>query len=335
MRLHTHIEIEPFNPHPLLRNPHAQTVAGSQVRKMTGITFRRERIDLPDGDFIDLDFAEVENATWAELGNFRPIVMMIHGLEGNARSGPAQEIYRTLSQQGVRCVGMNLRSCSGELNRTATLYHAGATSDVSYVHTLLHKRYPDVPIGFVGISLGANILLKYLGENGAAMREKAVAAVAISPPFDMMKGAVVMDSRLGRLYTQTMLRPLKEKARGLAHLLEDKVDLSKLDGANTFHEFDDLFTAPLHGFDGADDYYTRSSSQNFLPDIQIPTLLLRAVDDPFFDPTDIPHDAVAHNPHLYGGFPQHGGHVGFVEGLPGNYSFWAERQAARFLARVV
>ncbi|MEL6272132.1 MAG: alpha/beta fold hydrolase [Chloroflexota bacterium] len=335
MRLHTHIEIEPFKPHPLLRNPHSQTVAGSQVRKLSGITFRRERIDLPDGDFVDIDFADVENATWEQLGAHKPIVMMIHGLEGNARSGPAQEIYRTLSRQGVRCVGMNLRSCSGELNRTGTLYHAGATADIAYVHELLLERYPDVPIGLVGISLGANMLLKYIGENGATMREKAVAAVAISPPFDMMKGAVVMDSRLGRLYTQTMLRPLKEKVRGLAPLLEDKVDLSLLDSANTFSEFDDLFTAPLHGFDGADDYYTRSSSQNFLPDIQIPTLLLRAVDDPFFDPTDIPHDIVQRNPYLYGGFPQHGGHVGFIEGLPGNYRYWAERQAARFLARVV
>lgn len=336
MRVHTHIELDPFQPHALLRNPHTQTVLGARVRKQNGITFRRERVDLPDGDFIDLDYADVENATWAQLGDSKPIVIMIHGLEGNARSGPAHEIYRYLSRRGVRCLGMNLRSCSGELNRTARLYHAGATDDIAYIHQWVENKFPGVPIGFVGISLGANMLLKYLGENGAALQERVLAAVAISPPFDLLKGNDVMAKGAGLMYARYMLRSLKAKVRGLAPLIADKVDLSQLDKTATFFDFDDRYTAPLHGFAGAEEYYSTQSSKNFIPDIRVPTLLLRAQDDPFFDPDDIPYDAVDINPVLYGGFPAHGGHVGFIEGaLPNQYTYWAERQAARFLALVV
>lgn len=336
MRVHTHIEIDPFQPHPLLRNPHTQTILGTRVRQQNGVTFRRERVELPDGDFIDLDFADVENVTWKQLGNATPIVVMIHGLEGNARSGPAHEIYRYLSHRGVRCVGMNLRSCSGELNRTPRLYHAGATDDIAHVHRWLEDRFPDVPIGFVGISLGANMLLKYLGENGNALQDRVLAAVAISPPFDLLKGNDVMTQGAGLLYARYMLRSLKEKVRGLAPLLEDKVDVSLLDETNNFYDFDDKFTAPIHGFSGAEEYYRTQSSKNFIDGIRVPTLLLRAQDDPFFDPDDIPHNIVDENTFLYGGFPEKGGHVGFIEGaLPGQYTYWAERQAARFLALVV
>lgn len=336
MRTFTRIEIEPFEPHRLIRNPHTQTVMGSTVRAQRGIHFRRERLFTPDGDFIDLDFADVEGATWDQLGDDTPIVMMIHGLEGNARSGPAHEIYRYLSRRGVRCLGMNLRSCSGEMNQTANLYHAGATEDVGFVHDWLERQFPNTPIGFVAISLGGNILLKYLGENGDALVNRLVAGVAISPPFDLLAGAKVMAEGAGLLYARQMLNPLKEKVKALAPLIGDRIDLSDIDQYTDFYTFDDKVTAPMYGFENADDYYIRSSSQNYIADIRIPTLLLRSVDDPFFDPNDIPYDLVEESPFLYGGFPQHGGHVGFIEGIvPGNYTYWAERQAARFLALVV
>lgn len=336
MRLHTRIEIEPFNPHRLLRNAHTQTVMGSTVRQQSGVDFRRERVFLPDGDFVDLDFADVEHATWAQLGPHTPIVMMIHGLEGNARSGPAQEIYRYLSRRGVRCLGLNLRSCSGELNRTGRLYHAGETEDIAFIHQWLEQRYPDTPIGIVAISLGANMLLKYLGENGHSLMNRLVAAVAISPPFDLVAGSKVLANGAGLLYARHMLGPLKQKAIALEPLIGDKVDISRLDSVNNFYDFDDAFTAPLHGFTDAHDYYSTTSSKNFLADIRVPTLILRAVDDPFFDPEDIPHKIIEQNPFLYAGFPEHGGHVGFIEGVvPGRYTYWAERQAARFLSLMV
>lgn len=336
MRLHTKIEIEPFHPHPLLRNPHTQTVLGARARPQTGIVFRRERVELPDGDFIDLDFADVEGATWAELGAHKPIALMIHGLEGNARSGPAYGIYRYLSQRGVRCLGMNLRSCSGELNRTARLYHAGETEDIAYIHRWLEQKFPGVPLGLVSISLGANMMLKYLGEQGSALVGRVAGAVAISPPFDLVKGAAVMKEGAGLFYTRYLLQSLKEKVRAHADKLDGKVDLSLLDESNNFELFDDRFTAPLHGFRDVYDYYSSTSSKNFIGDIKVPTLLLRAIDDPFFDRTDIPYSTVDTVPNLHGGFPRHGGHVGFIEGVvPGRYDFWAERQAARFLALVI
>ena len=337
MRFRTKFEIEPFQPHRLMQNPHTQTVMGNLLRSQQGVDFRRERILTPDGDFLDLDFADVAGATWDDLGEKTPIALFLHGLEGNARSGPAQEIYRYLSNRGVRCVGMNMRSCSGELNRTPKLYHAGMTEDLAFVLGWLQDRFPDVPRGIVAISLGSNIMLKYLGEQGTTAQDMLAAAVAISPPFDLLAGSYVMaGTRTGKLYTQRMLGPLKDKVRGLAPLIDNKVDISQLDEVNDFRKFDDLYTAPLHGFQGADDYYVRSSSQNFIADIRLPTLILRAVDDPFFDSTDIPYQIIEQNPNLYGGFPAHGGHVGFVEGvLPGQYTYWAERQAARFLAVMI
>ncbi len=332
------VEIEPFEPHPMLRNGHAQTVAGNRLRETQGVIFRRERVDTPDGDFIDLDFAEVETALWDQMGDATPIALMVHGLEGNARSGPAYEIYRHLARRGVRAVGMNLRSCSGEMNRTARLYHAGASDDIAHVIDWLHTRYPGVPKGIVAISLGANMTLKYLGERGETLHGKVGAAVAISPPFDLMAGTIWMEkSWTGRRYNEYLLAPLRAKAVEKVQQLPDiPVDLEAVAASKTLREFDDVFTSVVHGFDGAEDYYRRTSSKNFLSGVRIPTLLLRAVEDPFFDPADIPHEAVEANPNLFGAFPQYGGHVGFIEGLPTrNVSFWAERQAARFLSLVL
>lgn len=333
---HIAIEIEPFEPTWNMRNPHTQTILGAMLRGQAGITFRRERFELPDGDFVDLDFVDVDGYTWETLGDGKPIVIMLHGLEGNARSGPACGIYRYLAERGVRCVGMNLRSCSGVINRTAQLYHAGATGDLGLVHQELRRRFPDVPMGIVAISLGANILLKYLGENGEAMRGKLSAAVAISPPFDLLAGAAIMERGWGLFYTTRMLPSLQQKIKDLEPVIGDKVDVSSVMKMRTFRQFDDHFTAPIHGFADAHEYYTSMSSQNFLADIAVPTLLLRAEDDPFFDPNDIPYDLVDAHPHLYAGFVANGGHVGFIEGaMIGQYTYWAERQAARFLALMV
>ncbi|MFZ4814737.1 MAG: YheT family hydrolase [Phototrophicaceae bacterium] len=336
MRLNTHIEFEPFIPNLLLRNPHIQTVVGASARATTGITFRRERIDTPDGDFVDLDFADVQGATWAQLGEDKPIVLFLHGMEGNARSGAAHEIYRYLSRRGVRCVGLNLRSCSGELNRTPRSYHAGFTEDLALVHNLLLDRYPNTPIGLVGISLGANILLKYLGEGGESLVNRTLASVAISPPFDLQRAQQMLDNGLQRAYVQRFLYTLTAKITAQTDMLKDLVDVPQARKIRTMLAFDNLYTARLHGFKDAADYYAHSSCGQFLGAIRVPTLILRAVDDPFFDPADIPYGIIEHNPALTGVFPQYGGHVGFVEGtaLTG-FDYWAERQASRYLALMV
>jgi predicted alpha/beta-fold hydrolase len=331
-------ELEYFTPARGLHNPHLQSVLANSLRSKNGVNFRRQRLDTPDGDFIDLDFADVPGMSWTDLGNDSPIVLLLHGLEGSARRSYAYETYKQLAQRGIRSVGLNFRSCSGEMNRTPRLYHAGATDDVALAMNWLNEQFPDVAKGMVGFSLGANMLLKYLGENGAdldsqvktACPELVEAAVAVSPPFDMVAGADVFCHGTGRLYAHMFLRSLKAKTQAHAHLLADKIDVERVLHAKTVAEFDDALTAPLHGFDDALDYYQQCRSGNFLPDIQVPTLLLRALDDPFFA-DDVEWVTKADNPHLITGFTEHGGHVGFMEGFL-QRQFWAERQAARFLA---
>lgn len=322
-------QIESFRPARFLSNPHLQTSLASYLRKTNGVTFRRTRLDTPDGDFIDLDFADVDGKTWADLGDDTPICLMLHGLEGSARRGYAFEIYRQMAQCGIRPVGMNFRGCSGELNRTPRMYHAGLTSDIQFVIEYLRVNFPSVKIGAVGASLGANMMLKLLGEQGESCQLRA--AVAISPPFDLTAGSGVLERGIGKFYNRYLLRKLREKAKAKSPYIHDKVDLGRGLNATSIRVFDDAIIAPLYGFSNAEDYYTQSSSGQFLHAIRRPTLLIRALDDPFFDPTDIPQSTIDNNSHLYDGIVKHGGHVGFLEGSWWSPQFWAERQAARFI----
>ncbi len=318
---------EPFTPK--WRNPHLQSIAANVWRSTEGVAFKRVRIDTPDGDFLDLDFAQVEGHP---LPDDAPLVLGLHGLEGNARRGYLCETWRQLAQRGVRAVGMNYRSCSGEPNRTATLYHSGATADVALVVNWLRDQFPDVALGAVGFSLGANMLLKYLGERGDGAG--LTAASAVSPPFDLVKNAGVFDQGVGRLYAAGFLRSLHAKVRTHADVIRQRVDIEAALASRTFTEFDNRVTAPLGGFDSAEDYYRRVSSAQFLPGIRVPTLILRALDDPFFRPDDIPHNALTANDCLQAALTPHGGHVAFFEGTtPRSMTFWAERQSARFLAQ--
>lgn len=322
--------LESFTPSWGLHNPHIQSILANGLRPQNGVVFRRQRLDTPDGDFVDLDFADVIGADWADLGDDAPIVLLLHGLEGSARRGYAHETYKQLAARGIRAVGLNFRSCSGEMNRTAHLYHAGATDDVALVMDWLENYFPGASKGLIGFSLGGNVLLKYLGERGEAVRERAATAVAVSPPFDMVAGSQAFNHGPGRLYAHLFLRTLKEKTRAHASLLAGKIDVERVLRAQSVAEFDDALTAPLHGFRDAQDYYIQCGSGRFLSGIGVPTLLLRALDDPFFG-DDLGLVAQATNPCLVPGFTAHGGHVGFLESL-NSRRFWAERQAARFLA---
>ncbi|MEM7119333.1 MAG: alpha/beta fold hydrolase [Chloroflexota bacterium] len=322
--------LEPFRP--IHTNPHLQTFLAHFVREDGDVSFERERLELPDGDFIDLDFAQVNGRSWETLGNSAPIVLLLHGLEGSARRSYACELYRQLAQRGIRAVGMNFRSCSDEENRLARTYHAGETTDLDYIFHLLRNRYPAVLLSVVGFSLGGNVLLKYLGEQGEKMQGKMKTAVVVSPPFDMQAGARTLDFGSGQLYRSYLLRKLQAKLKRREALLRDELDWESALLAKTFHEFDEYCTAPLNGFSSALDYYEQTSSGPYLPNIRIPTLILRAEDDPFFA-ADIPYQTIAQNSYLHSGFVAHGGHVAFIEGTVfDSIGFWAERQAARFIA---
>lgn len=258
--------------------------------------------------------------------------MLLHGLEGNARRGYAHELYKNLALFGIRAVGLNYRSCSGEINRTPRLYHSGATDDVEFVVNWLALQFPDAALGVVGFSLGANLLLKYLGEQRS--NTPIQAATAVSPPSIFYAAhrnlkpvsAVAMPNVSYKIY---------KKTKNHAHIIGHKVDLERVQNAQTVREFDDALTAPLHGFRDANDYYKQNSSAQFIPDICVPTLILRAMDDPFFA-NDIPHTSIANNAYIYAGFTAYGGHVAFVEGkIPGRQHYWAERQAVRFIAHFI
>lgn len=325
------IQADPFQPAFGLSHPHGQTIGGFIFRPRHGIQYRRVRLDTPDGDFVDIDFPHVQRYSWlwTELGDNTPLVLVLHGLEGSARGVLAQQTYRELARQGIRAVGLNFRSCSGEMNRTHTLYHSGATEDVELVLNWLETAYPEVPKGLVGFSLGGNVTLKYMGTGANHIQ----AAVSISPPFDLGRGSAVLDSS-GQFYMRAMLRSLKQKARLMRPLLEEKIDVDALLATETFRAFDDIWQ-PLNGFADADDYYRQCSSKNFLPTISHPTLIMRSLDDPFFDPDDVPYQRLE-NPQLQTLLTAHGGHGGFLERASGwRIGFWAERQAARFLAAVL
>ena len=297
---------------------------------MRGLFFRRVRLDTPDGDFLDIDFPVIPGAQFSPQS---PLVLLLHGLEGNARRGYAHELYKNLALFGIRAVGLNYRSCSGEINRTPRLYHSGATDDVEFVVDWLALQFPDAALGVVGFSLGANLLLKYLGEQRS--NTPIQAATAVSPPFDLLRGAQEFETGIGRRYAQRFLQDLQKKTKNHAHIIGHKVDLERVQNAQTVREFDDALTAPLHGFLDANDYYKQNSSAQFIPDICVPTLILRAMDDPFFA-NDIPHTSIANNAYIYAGFTAYGGHVAFVEGkIPGRQHYWAERQAARFTAHFI
>ncbi len=311
-----------FRPAWWLPGPHAQTLGARLLRSRAGeARLRRERVELPDGDFLDLDFTDGEPRS--------PLVIVLHGLEGSARSTYALEMYRALRARGVQAVGLNFRSCGGELNRTPRLYHSGETGDLALVLRSLRQRFPNRPLGAVGFSLGGNVLLKYLGESGdGGVR----AAAAISVPFDLAAGAQHLERGISRLYRRYLVGKLKRKTRAKAGVLQGLVSVEQVLDARTFVEFDDAATAPLHGFSDAGDYYARSSCNQYLAGIRVSTLLIHSADDPFLPAGAIPRGAVAANPLLVSDFTEHGGHVGFVSGQPWAPVFWAEERAARFLA---
>lgn len=323
-------EPAPFTPARWLGHRHAQTIAGRLLRRAAPPSFERDRIELPDGDFVDLDFPAGPGQPDA------PVVLLMHGLEGSARRGYAINTYSELAARGVRAVGLNFRSCSGEPNRRARAYHSGDTGDIAFVLDLLAERFPGARRGAIGFSLGGNALLRLLGEEGEAARDRVSAAVAVSVPYDLGAGADWLEaSPVGRLYSRRFVKSLVAKTLARESLVRDHCDLDRVRAARTFREFDDAVTAPIHGFRDAADYYARCSSQHVVDAIRVPTLLLHAADDPFLPARCFPRDAARQNPYVEAVVTERGGHVGFIAGTPWAPTFWAEREAARFLASVL
>lgn len=308
----------PFKTAWWLPGAHLQTLFPHVFRRHRPPPLQRERIELADGDFIDIDWSP------ASAG---PLVLLLHGLEGSIRSHYAAGLMRALGECGLQTVLMNFRGCSGEPNRLARSYHSGETGDLAALLAILKARQPQREIYLIGISLGGNVLLKWLGENPA--QRLAGRAVAVSVPFELNKAAVKLERGVSRLYQAHLLRKLRHSTLAKAARLELPVDIADLERWNSFREFDDRVTAPLHGFSGVDDYYARSSSRQFLKNIQTPTLILHARDDPFMTADSIP-DSTELGPGITLEISPGGGHVGFIAGsLPWKPEFWLDQRICR------
>ena len=286
-----------------------------------------ERIETPDGDFLDIGWMP-------ETDPSAPLVLVLHGLEGHTRRGYMVQSFLALADRGMRAVGLNFRGCSGESNRAPRFYHSGETEDVRFVIDLLRDRFPARPLMAIGISLGGNVLLKYLGEQGAKNTATVSAAVAISVPYDLSAGADALErGGMAKIYVRYFLRSLFAKVRAKREILADILDLDAVWASTTLREFDDAATAKLHGFAGAEDYYLKSSCRGFLQSIRVPTLLVHSGDDPFLPAAALPIPAIEANPFLTLVLTEGGGHVGFFEGgPPWHPTFWMEEQCASFLA---
>ena len=308
-----------FEPAWWLPGGNLQTLWPYFFRPQPQLDLARERLELPDGDFVDLSLT-------ANAGN--PIVAVFHGLEGCVDSHYVRPLLAAVEKRGWHGVFMHFRGCSGVHNRLARSYHSGDTADIGFLVDHLHRLYPGVPIAAAGYSLGGNALLKYLGE---ADREGQVnAAAAISVPYVLAEGAKRLKAGFSRVYQRRLLGLLKRKITGKFSTRDCPFNLGELAQLKDFFRFDDRITAPLHGFAGVMDYYTRSSSRPFLKSIKVPSLLIHARNDPFMTEDVIPEeDELSECVQLE--LAETGGHIGFVSGMvPGYASYWLERRIIEF-----
>lgn len=320
----------PYRPVPWMSNPHLHTVWGRLFRRPPRLPWRQERWDTPDDDFVDLLRLDARDAG-------APTFLLLHGLEGSLRSHYIATTLQHAWQLGWQANLLFFRSCSGESNRQARSYHSGDTADVDHVIRRLAAERPGAPIVLAGVSLGGNVLLKWLGEQGAAIQDLVAAATATSVPFDLARSCAHID-RTAPFYSRRFLRTLREKALAKVARHPGIADVAAIQRADTLWKFDDAFTSVVHGFVDAADYYARSSSIGFLASIRVPTLLLSAEDDPFHPPEVLADVAriAADNPWLRTEFVPVGGHVGFVEGLlPWATSSYSDRRAVEFGAEML
>lgn len=310
-----------FPPAWWLPGAHLQTLWPFLFTPHCPLDLRRERIELPDGDFLDLDWMSPSDG---------PLVLILHGLEGSRDSAYIQRLFPLLQVAGLQGVVMHFRGCSGEPNRLARAYHAGDTQDVAYVVSHLLSIESERPIVAIGFSLGGNVLLKWMGETGD--NNPLIAASAISVPFDLHASADRLECGLSRIYQAYLLKALRIAILRKLDLLESSLDITRdeIKKLRTLRSFDNRITAPLHGFSNVDDYYTRASSRPWLRRIVVPTLIIQASNDPFMQKSGIPERNELSSCIDFE-LTRSGGHVGFISGrVPGLPYPWFETRVIRW-----
>ncbi|QYJ94374.1 hydrolase [Shewanella spartinae] len=324
-----------FTPPWWARNPHVQTIL-PVLTKVNKPALTRQRLELDDGDFIDLDWLAKPTQTeptQAESTQIEPIVVLVHGLEGSADSHYARRLLTLLGEHKVAALVHHHRSCSGVTNRLARSYHSGDTQDLHTTLSLLRRDYPNSPLLAVGYSLGGNVLTKYMGEHGSdSLVDRAV---VISAPLQLGACAKRLRHGFSKVYQSYLIKQLQQKVRDKLAMpdlsAQMPVTQAEVESLTTFHLFDDRVTAPLHGFDGVEDYYRRASGLPYLSQVAKPTLVIHAKDDPFMTDEVIPTQEALSSLVTYELHPQ-GGHVGFIDGgHPLKPRYYLEQRIVHFL----
>jgi len=308
-----------FKPAWWLANPHLQTLWSSFFRSLPEIDLHNIRLELDDGDFLDLVVTDIQD---------KPLVIILHGLEGSLESHYIKPLIKTLDDAGYGVCFVHFRGCSEELNRLPRSYHSGDTADLQTIVQYMKNNYKQGVFAVIGFSLGGNIVLKWLGEQGA----KAITqtAIAISVPFTLSHAGERLEKSFSRVYQKHLLTRCQKKYKQKSSLLKMPIE-ADAQQLNTFYTFDDQITAPLHGFKNADDYYQQCSSRQFLKDIKKPTLILHAKDDPFMWEYTVPNDDELSSS-IKLELSDTGGHVGFIAGKnPFNPLYWVDKRIVEWL----
>lgn len=310
----------PYRPPTVLFNRHLETIYPALFRKINPVPYQRERIPTPDNDFLDIDWL---------IQNSSNLIVLSHGLEGNTQRAYIKGMGNAFFDKGYDVLAWNYRGCSEEMNRQLRFYHSGATDDLDTLiqHALSKGKYKTISL--IGFSLGGNLTLKYLGERGTTLDTHIKKCVAFSVPLDLYKSCLTISLPGNWPYAQRFLKSLKNKVIAKSRI-KPELDVKGIEKINGLIAFDNAFTAPLHGFQNALDYYARCSAIHFIDNISIPTLIVNALNDPFLDQKTYDTAAMVQNPYLHFETPLRGGHVGFTL-FNQNGVYWSELRALDFI----
>ena len=308
-----------YKPSIWFRNGHIQTILASTLRKVNGVSYTRERIQTSDDDFLDLD--------WSCAGE-SVLAIISHGLEGNTQSANVKGMVKVLNQAHIDSLAWNYRSCSGEMNRQLRMYHNGCTDDLDLViRHAIAKGYENIIL--IGFSMGGNMNLLYLGQQSERLHHQIKAAVTFSVPVDLEDSAKQLSRVTNTLYMKHFLKMFYFKLKEKQLLFPQDINLEGYDKLKNFKDYDDRYTAPIHGFESAEDYWSKCSCGPVLNSIQVPSLIVNAEDDPFLGPSCYPKQQQI-NSNIYLDFPKHGGHVGFMKHHL-HHTYRSECQAVYFI----
>lgn len=318
-----------FKPAWWCRGPHAQTLFGALFRARLKVGLSRKRLELPDGDFLDLDFLEVPSSNGRQAS---PLVVILHGLEGSSSASYVQSLIGEIYGRGWDAVVINMRMCSGVPNRLKQTYHSGRSEDLGCVVEYLKEKERRSNLYLVGYSIGGNVLLKWMGEQGSHIPREIQKAAVISVPYDLVASVELMDEGFNRrVYTRALLASLKSKIRMKEKQFPGAIRYDVAKRCRTFRIFDREVTAPLNGFSDEMDYWIQTSCKKFLKSITVPTFLIHAKDDPFFPGELFPIGEVRDSEYLTALMVPHGGHLGFIGGCwPWKQNLWLEKRIMEF-----